>query len=91
MREINMNEFYMGININQRYNIIMFFKIQKSEKDEPQSQFFQFNQPTLYFALFTILGISHTTNIHQTLIIVFYLVNILLENSTILRGFDIRP
>ena len=86
-----MNEFYMGININQRYNIIILFKIQKSEKDEPQSQFSQFNQPTIYFVIFTILAISHTTNIKQTLIIVFYLVNILLVNSIVLCVFNICP
>jgi len=56
----------------------MIFKIQKNENDELQSQFSQFNQPTPYFGLFTILAISHTTNIQQTLIIVLYLVNILL-------------
>jgi len=67
----------------------MLFKIEKSERDETQFQFSQFNQPTLYFALFTIFAISQTTNIQQTLIIVFYLVNILLENSTVLCGFDI--
>ena len=39
MRRIDINEFYMSINTNKRYNIIMLFKIQKSEKDEPQSQF----------------------------------------------------
>jgi len=45
----------MGININQKYNIIMLFKIKKSKNDEPQSPFSQLNQTTLYFALFTFL------------------------------------
>jgi len=44
----------------------MLFKIQTSEKDEPQSQFSQLNQTTIYLTLFTILAISHTTNIQQT-------------------------
>jgi len=36
-----------------------------SEKDEPQSQFFQLNQTISYFALFTFLQIQ-TTNSQQT-------------------------
>jgi len=65
----------------------MFFKIQKSEKVEPQSQFSQLNQTNLYFALFTFLQ-SHT---QQSFIYCFYLVDIILKNSIIPFGFDIRP
>jgi len=47
----------------------MLFKIQKSENDEPQSQFFQLNQINFYFVLFTLLQI-HT---QQTFPTNFYL------------------
>ena len=68
----------------------MFFKIQKSEKDQPKSPFFQFNQTTLYFALFTLLQ-SHTQQTpNKPLLIVFYLVNLILENSIVSCRFDIR-
>jgi len=61
----------------------MFFKIQKSEKDESQ---FQLNQITLYFASFTFLQ-SHTQqNSNKLYYIVFYFVNIILENSTVHVG-----
>jgi len=61
----------------------MFFKIQKSEKDEPQSQL---NQITIYFALFTFLQ-SHTQQSSNKLYyVVFYLVNIILENSIVHAG-----
>jgi len=43
----------------------MFFKIQKSENDEHQSQFSQLNQTTLYFSLIA-FSQSHTTNFQQT-------------------------
>jgi len=46
MREIDINDFYMSININQGHNIVMLIKIQKSEKDETQSLFFQLKQQT---------------------------------------------
>ena len=49
----------------------MLFKIQKGENDEPQSQFSQLNQTTLYFALFYILARSYTTNIQQNFIYYF--------------------
>ena len=63
MQEIDINEFYMSINTNQRMvYIIMLFKIQKCKKDEPQFQFSQLNQQ-----LFTLLYLhflqSYITNI----------------------------
>jgi len=64
----------------------MLFKIQKSEKDGPQSQFCQLNQTTLYFTLFTFLQI-HTQEIFTYC---FYLVNIILENSIVPSEFDIH-
>jgi len=67
----------------------MLFKIQKSKKDEPQSQFSQLNQQ-----LFTLLYLHSCNHTQQTsnklLLIVFYLVNLILENSIIPCGFDIR-
>jgi len=70
MQEIDINEFYMGIQINQRIKFIILFKIQKSKKDEPQSQFAQLNQQ-----LFTLLSLqflqSYTTNFQQTLLFCF--------------------
>jgi len=70
---------------------MMLFKILRSEKDKPQSQFSQLNQITIYFALFTFLQ-SHTQQIsNQLLLIVFYLVNIILENSIVSYEFDICP
>jgi len=69
----------------------MLFKIQKSEEYELQSQFSQLNQTNLYFALFTFLQ-SHTQQTsNKLLLIVFYLVNIILENSIVPYGFDICP
>jgi len=57
MLEIDKNEFYMGININQMTKYYYLFQNKKSEKDETQSQFSQLNQQL--FALFTILAIIH--------------------------------
>jgi len=68
----------------------MLFKIQKSEKDEPQSQFFQLNQTTIYFSLFTFLQSYTQQTSKKLLLIVFYLENIILENSNVPYGFDIR-
>jgi len=57
----------------------MFFKIQKSEKDELQSQFSQLNQQ-----VFTLLYLHSCRLIHnKLLLIIFYLVNIILENSIV--------
>jgi len=50
MREIDINEFYMRININQR--IEYYYAFQKSKKDEPQSQFSQLNQQLFTLVLF---------------------------------------
>jgi len=65
----------------------MIFKIQKSETDEPQSQFFQLNQQ-----LFTLLYLHSCNHTQQTpykiLLIVFYLVNFILDNSIVPCGFD---
>jgi len=69
----------------------MLLKIQKSEKDEPQSQFSQLNQTTLYFVLFTFLQ-SHTQQTsNKLLLLVFYLVKLILKNSIVPCGFDIHP
>ena len=68
----------------------MLFKIQNSVKDEPQSQFSQLNQ-----RLFTLLYLHFCNHTQQTsyklLLSVFYLVNLILDNSTISSGFDIGP
>jgi len=39
MQGININDFYMDIKSIKGHNIVMLIKIQKSEKDEPQSLF----------------------------------------------------
>ena len=69
----------------------MLVKIQKSENDEPQSQFSQLNQTTFYFALFTFLQ-SHTQQTsNKLLLIIFYLVNLILKNSIVPCGLDVCP
>ena len=65
----------------------MFFRIQKSKKDEPESQFSQLNQQTIYFAFFIILAITHN-KLPTNFVILAITHN---DNSIIPRGFDIRP
>jgi len=40
MRGIDINDFYMGINFNQKLNIDMLIKILESERDETNPYFF---------------------------------------------------
>jgi len=88
MREIDINDFYTGINIKW-HNIVMLIKIQKSEKDKSQSLFFQLKQETFWLVFLLIIAIL--TNFNKLYYFVFYLVNLLIDYSTIPFGFDIRP
>jgi len=89
MRGIDINDFYTtSIPIN-RHNIIMLIKIQKSEKYEPQSLLFQLKQQTLWLVFLLIIAILINSN--KLYYSAFYLVNLLLDYSTIPCGFDIRP
>jgi len=45
------------------HNIVILIKIQKSEKDETQSLFFQLKQQTLLFVFLLIIAIITTFNI----------------------------
>jgi len=70
------------------HNVTMLIKIQKSEKDETQSLFFQLKQQL--FALFSCYSLSSQqipTNFYYS---VLYLMNILLDYSTVSCEFDIR-
>jgi len=68
----------------------MLLKIQKSENDESQSQFSQLNQQL--FTLLYLYSCNHTQQTsYKTLFIVFYLVNLILDNSIVPCGFDIHP
>jgi len=68
----------------------MLFKIQKIKKNEPQSQFSKSKQQL--FLLLYLHSCNHTPQTsYQLLFIVFYLVNLILDNSTIPCGFNIRP
>ena len=62
MREIDINDFYMSININQGHNIVMLIKIQKSEKDETQSLFFQLKQQTFWLVFLLIIIVITNSN-----------------------------
>ena len=66
----------------------MLFKIQNSKKDEPQSQFSQLKQQTLNLPSLQFLQSQQTPN--KLYYFVFYLGNLILDNSTVPCGFDIR-
>ena len=51
------------------HNIVMLIKIQKSEKDEPQSLFFQLKQQTLLLVFLLIIDII--TNLNKLLLFCF--------------------
>ena len=72
----------------KEHNIVMIIKIQKSEKDEPQSLFFQLKQQTLWLVFSLIIDII--TNPNKLYHYVLYLVNLLLDYPTVPYGFDIR-
>ena len=69
--------------------IFMLIKIQKSEKDEPQSLFSKLKQQTLWLVFLLIIVIL--TNSNKLYHFVFYLVNLVLDYSTIPCGFNLRP
>jgi len=60
----------------KEHNFIMLIKIQKSEKDEPQSLFFQLKKQTLWLVFILIIAIL--TNSNKLYYFVFYLVNLYL-------------
>ena len=78
----------MDININQRQNIIMLYKIQKCEKDEPQFLFSQLNQTTIYLALFTFFQ-THTQQASYKILLIIFIQRILYLR--IQSEFNIHP
>ena len=84
-----MNDFYMGININQVWNITCFSKYKRVRRINPipiESHKY-FTLPYFSSCKFTIQTIFSNKLLH----IIFYLVNFILENSNVPRGFNIRP
>jgi len=73
------------------HNIVMLIKIQKSELDETQSLYFPIEATTLWLVFLLIIAII---NLNKLYYFVLYLVNLLLNYSTIFStifcGFDIR-
>jgi len=67
----------------------MLFKIQKNEKDEPQYQIFQLNQQLFTFLYLYSCNHSQQTS-HKRLVIVFYLMNVILDSSIVPCGFSIH-
>jgi len=71
MQRININDFYtVSISI-KGHNIVMLIKIQKCEKDETQSLFFQF-EATNSLTCF-LINHCHHNKFQHTFIILFYI------------------